>query len=91
MPQKTIENSRMALRIPPSEKSLMMRAAALQQINLTEFVRRVALVAAQEVIEAEERIRLSEQGSQQILDLLDNPPEPNKRLLAAAFALPKKA
>jgi uncharacterized protein (DUF1778 family) len=39
------------------------------------------------VIEQAEHIQLSERDSLKVLDLLENPPEPNARLLAAAKAL----
>ena len=52
MPQIPIENNdRMSLRIAAHDKSLVMRAAALQHTNLTEFVIRTALSAAREVID----------------------------------------
>jgi uncharacterized protein (DUF1778 family) len=45
------------------------------------------LKAAVEVIEEAERIKLSGRDSLRVLELLENPPKPNKRLLAAAKAL----
>ena len=42
-----------------------------------------------EVIELSERQDLSERDSLQVMDLLENPPKPNERLMAAAFAMPK--
>ena len=90
MPQLPIEsNDRMSLRIATEEKSLLMRAAAIQHTNLTEFVVRHVVSAAKQVINEHERIELSERDSLQMLDLLENPPKPNEKLLAAAFALPK--
>ncbi len=83
-------NNRMSLRIAYQDKSLLLRAAALQQTNLTEFVIRIAIEHAYDVIEHHERIQLTERGSLQVLDLLENPPVPNKKLLAAALALPKR-
>lgn len=90
MPQSPVEdNDRLSLRIAAAEKSLLLRAAALQHINLTEFVMRIVVDAARDVIEQNERVELSERDSLQVLQLLDDPPAPNKKLLAAAFALPK--
>jgi uncharacterized protein (DUF1778 family) len=92
MPQIPVEtNDRMSLRIASEDKSLLMRAAALQHINLTEFVIRNAVSVARKVIEENERVELTERDSLHVLDLLDNPPAPNDKLLAAAFALPKKS
>ena len=91
MPQIPIEtNDRMSLRVASEEKLLLMRAAALQHTNLTEFVIRNAVSVARKVVAESERLQLTERDSLQLLDLLDNPPAPNKKLLAAAFALPKQ-
>ena len=91
MPQIPTDNDRMSLRIATEEKALLIRAAALQHINLTEFVIRNAVSVAQQVIDESERMALSERDSLRVMDLLDNPPPPNEKLLAAAFALPKKS
>jgi uncharacterized protein (DUF1778 family) len=92
MPQIPVEsNDRMSFRIGAEEKSLLMRAAVLQQTNLTEFVIRTVVTAARDVIEENERIELSERDSLHVLNLLENPPAPNKKLMAAAFALPKRS
>jgi uncharacterized protein (DUF1778 family) len=52
---------------------------------------RYALVAAKAVIKEAEHMQLSERDSLRVLDLLENPPAPNSKLLAAARALPKRA
>jgi uncharacterized protein (DUF1778 family) len=91
MPQIPVEhNDRMSFRIASEEKLLLMRAAALQHTNLTDFVIRNVLSVAHKVIDESERLELSEKDSLHVLDLLDNPPAPNKKLMAAAFDLPKK-
>lgn len=90
MPRVPVENNdRMSLRIAAEEKSLLVRAAALQHTNLTEFVIRTAVANAKEVIDLAERQELSERDSLQVMELLENPPEPNEKLMAAAFAMPK--
>lgn len=92
MPQIPVDtNDRMSLRIASEEKLLLMRAAALQHTNLTEFVIRNVIPIAQKIIEDNERLALTERDSLHVLDLLDNPPAPNDKLLAAAFALPKQS
>ena len=89
MPRVAVEdNSRMSLRIPANEKAILLRAVALQHTDLTEFVLRHALRAAKDAIEEAEHLQLSERDSLRVLDLLENPPTPNARLLAAAQALP---
>ena len=67
-----------------------MRAAALQHTHLTEFVTRTVVAEARKVIEQNERIVLTERDRAHLLDLLEEPPAPNEKLMAAAFALPKR-
>jgi uncharacterized protein (DUF1778 family) len=90
MPRLAVQdNSRMSLRIRAEEKALLLRAVALSRTDLTDFVLRHALRAATAVIEEAEHVQLSGRDSLRVLDLLENPPAPNARLLAAAKALPK--
>ncbi len=92
MPQIPVEtNDRMSLRIAAEEKLLLMRAAALQHTNLTEFVVRNVMPVARKIIDENERLELTERDSLRVLSLLDNPPAPNAKLMAAAFALPKRS
>ncbi|MDI5777941.1 DUF1778 domain-containing protein, partial [Salmonella enterica subsp. enterica serovar Anatum] len=67
---------------------LIVRAAAIQQTNLTDFVVSNVLPVAQKIVDAAERVYLTERDTQMIMEILDNPPAPNEKLLAAAFALP---
>ena len=92
MPQVPVEtNDRMSLRIASEEKSLLMRAATLQHTNLTEFVIRNVMSVARKIIDESEQLKLTERDSLHVLALLDNPPAPNDKLMAAAFALPKRS
>lgn len=92
MPQIPVgTNERVSLRIASDEKLLLMRAAALQHTNLTEFVISNVVSVAQKVIDEHERLSLTERDSLRMLALLDNPPAPNDKLMAAALALPKQA
>jgi uncharacterized protein (DUF1778 family) len=88
MPRAAAENTnRFPMQIPPAEKARLMRAAALERTSLKDFVLRNALLAAEAVIEKAERISLDEEQTRFMLDLLDNPPAPNAKLLAAARSL----
>lgn len=90
MPRAAVDdNKRMNLRLRPEQKATLMRAAALRNTDLTDFVLQLALREAKAVIEEAERITLSERDTRLWLDLLDNPPKPNRRLIAAIKALPK--
>ncbi|MEO5333021.1 MAG: DUF1778 domain-containing protein [Magnetococcus sp. YQC-5] len=89
MPRAMIEdNNRIALRIRPDDKATLMRAVALEHTDLTSFVIKNAMQAAKTVIEQSERVRLTERDSLRVLELLENPPAPNAKLLAAVHAMP---
>jgi uncharacterized protein (DUF1778 family) len=89
MPREAIEdNARIALRVRPQDKAVILRAAQLERTDLTSFILHAVLPAARAAIRRAERIELSERDSLQVLDLLENPPRPNERLLAAARTLP---
>ena len=91
MPRVAVEdNNRMSLRIPASEKAVLLRAAALRSTGLTEFVRQHSLKAAADIIFEAERMQLSARDSLRVLRLLEDPPAPNAKLIAAAKALPKR-
>jgi uncharacterized protein (DUF1778 family) len=91
MPRIAVQdNSRMSLRIRPKEKALLLRAVALKHTDPTDFVLRHALRAAKAVIDEADHVQLSERDSLRVLDLLENPPKPNAKLLAAARGLSKK-
>ena len=90
MPRVAVEdNSRMSLRIRAEDKAILLRAVALKHTDLTDFVIRHAVRAAKAVIENADRVQLSERDSLRVMNLLENPPAPNARLLAAAQALPQ--
>ena len=91
MPRLAVEdNSRMSFRIPAREKAILLRAAALRRTDLTDFVRQHSLNAAREVIQEAEHLELSGRDSLRVLALLERPPKPNAKLLAAAKSLPKR-
>lgn len=88
MPRPAVEdNSRMSLRVRPDEKALLLRAVAIDRTDLTDFVLRHALRAAKSVIREADQLQLSARDSLRVLELLENPPAPNRKLLAAAKAL----
>ena len=90
MPRLAVDdNKRMNLRVRPEQKATLMRAAALKNTDLTDFVIQTALRAAKTVIEDAERIVLSERDSLLVLNLLENPPAPNAKLRRAIAAMPK--
>jgi uncharacterized protein (DUF1778 family) len=78
--------ARIDMRCEEREKDLLNRAAAIKGMRTTEFIRELALEKARDVIEEAERIQLNAKSYRQVLDLLDNPPEPNEALLRAMRA-----
>lgn len=89
MPRVAIQDSnRMSLRIRPEDKALLVRAVSYTHTDLTAFVLQNALEAAKAVIDEAERVSLSDRDSLRVLNVLENPPAPNQKLLAAAQALP---
>ena len=91
MPRVSVEsNPRFTMEIPPMEKARLVRAASLEHTTLKDFMLRNALNAAEQVIDRAERITLSERDTRMVLDLLDNPREPNARLVAALKSMPRE-
>lgn len=89
MPRVAVDdNQRMNLRIQPAQKAMLLRAAALTNTDLTDFVVQHAVREAAAVIEHAEHLKLSPRDSLRVLDMLEHPPMPNARLLAAAKVLP---
>ena len=92
MPRIAVDNNqRMNLRVRSDQKAMLMRAAALNNTGLTEFLLQPALREAEAIIAAAEHMQLSERDSIRVLDLLENPPAANAKLRAAAMALPPLA
>jgi uncharacterized protein (DUF1778 family) len=89
MPRTAVdENRRLSLRVRPEQKATLMRAAALRNTDLTDFVLQPALREAAAIIEAADHVTLSERDSLRVLDLLENPPPANAKLREAAKAMP---
>jgi uncharacterized protein (DUF1778 family) len=89
MPRAAVQdNNRMSLRVRTVDKAKIMRASALSNTGMTDFIIRTAVEAAEQVIEREDRIVLSRRDWDRMMDLLDNPPPANARLKRAAALLP---
>jgi uncharacterized protein (DUF1778 family) len=79
-------DDRLELRATRDEKRLLAAAAAYERLDVTSFVMRSALPVARKIVDQNERIALSARDTERVLALLDDPPKPNKALLAAARA-----
>jgi uncharacterized protein (DUF1778 family) len=84
MARAPTESGRIELRIKPREKALLSRAAALEHEDLTGFILRTVLPAAERIIERTERLELSERDTLRVLELLESPPKPSAKLRRAA-------
>jgi uncharacterized protein (DUF1778 family) len=87
---RATESGRIELRVKPEDKALLSRAAAIERLDLTGFILRTVLPAAEKIIGKAERVELSERDSKRVLELLENPP-PSAKLLRAAKAQAKAA
>jgi uncharacterized protein (DUF1778 family) len=91
MPRVAIDdNKRINLRVQPDQKAMLLRAAALRNTNLTDFVLQQALREARVVIEEAERVVLTGRDSLRVLEMLEHPPAPNAKLRKAIATLPKR-
>ena len=77
---------RITARVSDSVRNTLEQAAELLGATVNQFVVQTAYAEAQRVIERESVIRLSQEGAQKVLALLDHTPKPNKRLTAAVKA-----
>jgi uncharacterized protein (DUF1778 family) len=91
MPRAAVDNDRVALRVRPADKAMIVRAAALAQTNMTTFILRTVLREAESVIKEHERIEFSVRDSKLVMDLLENPPPPNAKLRKAARAMLRRS
>jgi len=88
MPKSATETkSRITLRIKAADKAKLIRACAFAHTDLTNFILGNVLRAADAVIDQAERVVLSERDSLRVLDMLEQPPAPNARLINAARSL----
>jgi uncharacterized protein (DUF1778 family) len=77
-------DDRIELRASREEKRVLAAAAAYERLDLTSFVMRSALPAAEEIVARHERITLSARDSARVLNLLEHPPRPTAALRTAA-------
>lgn len=83
MPSTTTKDDRISIRTPPELKRMLIAAAAVSNISMTDFLLNAARKAAEAVLAESRQITLSQQEWDRFMDLLDNPPPPNVALYAA--------
>ena len=69
---------RLEMRVKPSDKERMSRAAELTGVKLTTFVRASAAREAERVLHEHQTTVLSERDRRMLLEALDNPPAPTR-------------
>lgn len=74
------KNSRIDIRLDPKDKETLEYAASLKRISLSSYILSAAMELAKMDIEKEEAIILSNKQRDELLSLLDNPPEPTEAL-----------
>ena len=72
--EKATDNIEM--RVKPSDKRRMSRAAELSGVKLTTFVRASAAREAERILREHQTTTLSERDGRTLLEALDNPPPP---------------
>ena len=70
-----VKNSRIDIRLDPKDKETLEYAASLKRISLSSYILSAAIEAAKKDIEKEGAVILSNQQRDELLKLLDNPPE----------------
>ena len=75
---------RLEARVSKEQKQLFQKAADLQGRSLTDFIIQATQEAAHRTIERHGTLRLSARDQRVFVEALLDPPEPGKRLRAAA-------
>jgi uncharacterized protein (DUF1778 family) len=86
-PTKTSKTERMELRVRPAAKQAIRRAMAISGLSAGDL----AFEGAKHVLAEHERLSVSGRDAALLLDLLENPPEPNQKLKRAALRYRKLA
>ncbi|MBQ0050458.1 MAG: DUF1778 domain-containing protein [Treponema sp.] len=75
-----LKDVRIDLRANSNQKTLLERAAELKHISLSSYILSTSLNQAQLDLTKNETLMLSNKDRDLLMDLLDNPPEPNEAL-----------
>ncbi|HEY7960901.1 MAG TPA: DUF1778 domain-containing protein [Solirubrobacteraceae bacterium] len=85
----TVKDERLQIRVGPTDKSLLERAAAASHVNLSAFVLQAAAARAEEILAERHTIRLSARAAEAFDEALQRPAQANQRL-ADALRRPRK-
>ena len=78
-----VKNERITARVSEQIKETLIAAADLTGATLNQFLVQSALEKAENIIEKDKLIHLSNKDAQLFFDVLENPPEPNEKLKRA--------
>ena len=78
-----VKESRLQIRVQPSDKHLLERAAAAAHLNVSAFVLQAAASRAEEILAARQSIRLSPPAAAAFSEALERPAQVNERLAQA--------
>ena len=90
MHTQAINSTRIDFRTTADVKALIERAATLQGLAVSEYIKSVIVSKSHEIVEQHQTRRLSDRDRDRFLMLLDNPPEPNAALRAASVEFKTK-
>ncbi len=79
----TVKDERLQIRVDPSDKSLLERAAEASHLNVSAFVLQAAAARAEEVLAERHTIRLDARAAQAFEQALRAPAQLNERLAEA--------
>ena len=87
----TTSSPRITARVSLDTQELLSRAAALSGISsINSFVLSAAIEKANKIMEREETLKLSKRDAKLLVDALDRPATPNKKLSEAFKAYEEK-
>ena len=75
-----VNNERITARVSEQIKETLIAAAELTGATLNQFLVQSALEKAENIIEKDKLIHLSNKDAQLFFDMLETPPEPNTKL-----------
>lgn len=81
IPSNDTESARINLRVSPSAKALIERAAAIMGSTVSSFMLQNAYEAASRVVADNDTILLSQADFEAFIAACENPPEPTEALI----------
>ena len=79
----TTKEQRLQIRVGPTDKALLERAAAASHLNVSAFVIQAAASRAEEILAERSSIRLSSEAAVAFSEALERPAQVNDRLARA--------